>query len=401
MKYIPTILQKSGAVLSIGAQIDQESTSFSFIHLKKKKGTLIIKSANSGYTSISDLLADVPNKIPIVLNLSGKSALLKRLDGIVDEDVVVNSVIPGVRPEEFSAQLIYTSNYTFASIIRRNTLDDIIDLLKEEGRLVVDVSIGPLCLNNAIDVFDNKALLPYYVETNSSEGLEGISANANYESTQLNLNGQSLSSDQTLVFASGFSYFLQSSSLEPYDKSEVVKEDQTEFLFDRLQRASIILFVAFLILLVVGNKLMSNYYTGKISALSEDTIGIQVQSQLLSDKKQELKNKQVLLNSSGLTVSSNISYYCDRLASVLPNKVRLTKLEVYPLISPIKDDKKIGFQRNGILIQGVSPNGLLLNKWRNALVNFDWVSEVQIEDFKTAIKKKNAQFRLKVFLKNE
>ena len=115
--------------------------------------------------------------------------------------------------------------------------------------------------------------------------------------------------------------------------------------------------------------------------------------------KLKINTKNAFIEMSGLKNASRVSFYADRIAMDLPEKIRLIELNVNPLEKKIKTGEPIVFGHNNIVVKGNSKRSSDLNNWILILKQNDWVSDILVINYQQENPLEPGVFEIKISVK--
>jgi len=395
---------KSNSVNGIELVIQQDgSYVFNFVTIKKKKTSLITENSQYGIKSIDDLKNSLDVKSPCYIVINGKGVITKKVQLKQDESVkgILNKVLPNANDADFCYQKnqINDSNY-FVSIIRKDILNGIFDLLVKNGLVyIIDCFIGPIILNNCfktIEPIEKVEFLNYNFILNDNQIIDFSYLDTRSEMKTININGDSVSVELLNSFGAGLSYFIPSeigiqNSSELVDIISNAKEKKKFFV-----RGYGLLIFSFFLLLI--NYVAFNHYWSQNNELNSK-LEINTSSlRLLDTLKKELNQKSLFLEQNGMLEVSMTSYYADQIAQTLPNSLNLTELIIHPIKKqkPNEELELLFFENNQILVTGNCKSSTEVNEWMKVLKSKSWVSTIELINYKQENAKEIGVFTLQI-----
>ncbi|OFX36399.1 MAG: hypothetical protein A2X08_14935 [Bacteroidetes bacterium GWA2_32_17] len=385
LKKIELIKGNSVAGVSVNIQTDG-SNIFSVVILQKKKNKVEITKRHSGITTIEELMKILPSSLPVQLVIDGKGVIIRKV--MVEKDSsdenLLNQVLPNSNSSEFYFEKYKTEgDFVFISLIRIQQLNEICNIFNDAGKIIVNVSLGPLIINHLLSFVETKENIieiplqqlqiknNLIVEINRTSNLTAGSiirvGNENLEGTIL------------LSFTAGFCYLLNL-----FDETKLpdnIQKQADEYWNKRIfvmggWTALVFIFTLLLIsfLLFDNFRKQSDKLSYKVS-LNTDLI------KRLDTLKSELKLKKDFFKDYNLSESSRQSYFADQIALTLPETITLTVMDINPLKKKLKENQAPEFNRNTILISGITPNSNILNDWIKKLQQQKWVKQINIMNY--------------------
>jgi Tfp pilus assembly protein PilN len=392
LDFLKNNILKSAKVLCVELDVTQNGNLFNVSELTiGSKGIGLKKSVNE-LKSVEEIWKHFKKSRPVLLTITGKPIILRKVTGSNEE--IINQIVPGARERDFYFQTVDFESYSISSVARKGTVDKIIQELRQNNLNLIDCSFGGLecCSMGLMTKVDFETKYTKWILGPGNEVVNVEKVNSNDNKTYA-IDNESISAINLLNFARGFEYYseiLNSNS----SQIELLNGAKQDLLFGNLQKILLALFAVFLLSTVGYNSILMKDYEQKNSILSERNSTISDQSALLEAKKIELSNKQNILQTTGLSLRSRISFYADEIGQNTPNSIQFDKMRVFPTLRNIKEDNQIEFNRNELQISGTAKSSFALNDWINDLKELDWIQEVKIQKFEKKVVEKRGVFQI-------
>ena len=121
----------------------------------------------------------------------------------------------------------------------------------------------------------------------------------------------------------------------------------------------------------------------------------------LDSLAKKIESKEKIIAEKKLFLRSRFSYYCDRVAMLVPNEVQLDELQIQPLLTTIDENELIEFELSKMSVKGTSNSSIVVGDWISKLKEEKWTEKVMMEDYSYDNKTKKANFYIKIDLSNE
>lgn len=375
------------------------------ISLKKRK----IQSEENSYRDISkiplsELSSQFENSPPLAISLTGRWVLsrkIKRTENTSDQ-ALLHAILPNAIADEFYMQRYECdTDYEFISVIRKQALTPVLDAFREARLNVVSLTLGPFDLHSIVPLLSHKnsalETLQYNIETEKGyithiQNSTVIAAMPSYD-----LGGVNCPAEYVIAFASAFAY-LTDSATHSIDIPEIQKQ-KSEFQYQKRFRKTGFIYLIVLFSLLVGNFAIFFY-------LNDDNKKIQAQVSvdattiaLLERLHKQLMERQEFLNKNGISNSSRLCYYADRIAASVPEGITLTGLDINPATED-EDAQKLTYRSQYIHISGQTKYSLEVNDWIKAIKKWPWVAESKLTDYKQDNSSTNGAFDIELKLKS-
>jgi Tfp pilus assembly protein PilN len=369
------------------------------VELYREKNEIKLIDKGDELTSVEILWEKIPKNSPISLSLIGNGILLKT----VSADQVENGIegaLPNIRREEFVIQQMEMSRgRCLFALIRKDVLSVILKHFQEHEIWVVDLYLGPVCLQIVSPLFldeDQLFILSGWKVQFVGGKLEYCQKTEAKPDRYYHIGGEDLWGNQLMPFASALSTMASGNQNE---SSAEVKELAAEFFARKLLLKGVVAALIFIFITVLINFFVFDSLRQQQSSLFaqvETGRNLLLQLDVL---KNDVQQKNNFLLKSGLNAQSKLSFYADRIANDLPQGVRLTSMELNPVENKIKKGKEIKYKSKFILIQGETTYPLDLNLWIRNLKKEEWVRKVSRQEYLLRQKNEPAYFVIEIEVK--
>lgn len=362
----------------------ENSASMVLCDIAYKKSGIDVRKTEKGDFTDETLKRWKDVSKPLILVIDGAGVLHKKVKMHDTHENPAETAFPGSKPDDFYIQTMPASEHeTWVSVIRRELVDDILNRLLQAGYPVKKVFLGPFPVVLSSSIFPTEE--GYYTESGRHLTIRN---NRIYEMKRIESMPESDTSFQhyalpryaLTAFSAALASFISLPGFKGIEALSVA-ESGKEFLFRTLLvRAGVILLLVFM-LCSFGNLFLFSHFNKKYTALHTElavhsTVLLQIDS--LSD---ELNEKKDFIEKCGLSGRGRLSFFADRIASILPEQVTLTSIFVYPP-EKLSDEKDIPiFQHTRIHIKGLCQQGLVFNTWVKQLKLFEWVNNLSIINY--------------------
>lgn len=367
--------------------IDKEGKEiFNCLQLTKKRKELIVKNCLS-FEVIDELFSFLKqqNQKHVVLVVNNQQILSKPFDSTSS----INSIFPNLSLGDFYHQVCKTLKS--ASLVRKDYLDELINLYQENKVSVLDVSLGNMSVVSLLSLVEDEVVFTSNTKI-TNEGGEYFSSSKVYNEKTYTINELSIKSNFILSLGAIVDFYLKG---KKHLKDGSVTNYTYQVLFNKGYKASLLF--CFAILLV--NFLFFNSYYTKVTKLNSHIELYRDTKNELKELQNELQEKEKLVAQIQGASSSNISKYIDQIIYKLPSSILLSELNFQPFTSSIKEGKEIKNELNQLVVTGTFKNNEELSKWIDAIENLKWVTEVHKLLLRST--KKNAEFNFSIAIKDE
>ena len=338
----------------------------SVVILKKSKNLIDIKDCFTGIDTYDGIFEHLKPGMPLYLSLNGRGILHKKLQSGNGSDSI-NQLLPNASPDDFYMQAYkIDENERIVSVIRKDTLNTILDHFKNSKNFLMEISLGPFVINNIVGLLEGQSdhIHAAHYKILLKEGLISQIEHSDNQTqeNEYRVAGESLTDWSILPYALALQHFTGVSDQVDFE-TEKPPVQQEEFIYKNIYRylGYGMLGLFFTILLI--NYLVFTGYQNRTDNLTQQISANTGMIEKLDKLNKEFRVKNDLVNKSGLLQQTMFSYYADRIASSVPSEITLTKMELFPLQDKVRSGEEIRFDRKVIRIQGKTKYSIRLNNW--------------------------------------
>jgi hypothetical protein len=385
------ILKHVKAVAGISVHlISSDEMRFSFVLLRRQKGLLTIENQQEMLTSLEELKKNIPNKVPVLLSIDGWGVLVKKIlfKSEDQNDSLYNS-------NDFEIRKFFTGENKngYMSVIRQDLLKDLITNIKTIGAGLLGVDFGPyagiqllMALNKEGEFRIGNRLV--HIKNGMAEDIKGVSDS---ESSIISIGEDIISSALFTGYAMGALFF--AGGLQGLEGGT---EPINEFLYKKLIYYMTIMSLSVLLFGLLTNYFAFSHYQTRLAMLDSQFETDQSLYHKLEESEKDLKQKEKLIESSGLSGHTSFAFFADRLAFLMPPQIVLEGMNFQPLEKKLKKGQEATFSERLITITGRTPESLLINDWIRSIKNEKWVRSVDMVYYGQEEKSINALFKLEI-----
>lgn len=389
MSFLDSILSRLRGhdVASISfSQQDEEWETYGCV-MTLEKGQIDLRSKDHFVSQgrVETWLASVKD-LPLVIGITSDEILTRRIEAKdLPKEELLKLIIPQARSEEFFIQKLESTTGTFVSIIRKNRLNQILEIVPRENQ-VVGIYLAPLSLATLA-----KGLKQEVVTLGGFQlTLEGGEV-AGMDHTDMPTDPIGLSDDElleqeyALSYASGLNYLVGVPIPSDFNAKLAMEEYAHKRFLSKF--GTYALGGIFLIFLI------NIFFFFQLSQENEQLV--QENSSLLSTQEQVqemetyLESYQDLLGTGEQSIFTRFS---DELGHSLPAVIQLNQLVVRPLYL---EEKKPVEKDVSVRIEGVSENAVAYADWIDRIKELDWVEGIVENTYR------EGKFQLKIIIKTD
>jgi len=346
-----------------------------FSGLKIRKKTDISDMEDSVYfENLEELVKFYGKSTPYHLHVHGTGILSRKISNAPNfkEDLIINGNV-----EEFNFTTYSDGQSIVASFFRLEIIERFLGELKALKVHLLGVSSGEVPLFTLLK--ENGSVSFDYLISKKEGSIdnfirnEAISKRALYKHnyfSKLQLTAIALYSNY-MDPDEGYT----SSSQNDYKHGNEEYVQFAQFKFYGISVLSI-LFAA-----VVSNYFYQNHLNNKIAEL-ELELSISIENLSFLDRLgQEKSRKMQLVQNAGVNSKRFMSFYLDEIGRTAPKMINLTDLELYPIISKLKNKQRVEVDNSRIIVYGVTNDNEVLDNWIEKLDEFEWVKSVELMNY--------------------
>lgn len=346
-KYIPDLRVIGVEVCFIG----EGKAMYSMVELQRKRGK--IEVLRSGVDlALEELYREANKKLPLVLTFTGKGVVTRNWN--MSDEGALGTIMPVGNADDFYVNIHDKGeNRALVSIMRKQHAEEMLSMFKAEGYRVASFVVGG-----------------QQDDDGHARGIPAAVVNAFWGAAQW-LAGN-----------------LQSPQSPGYQYEKVYEER-------RMFKAALGFVLGFIFLLLLVNYALFSHYKSKVVQLAQSHSLTGDLSLRAADLENKVLEKERLLEELGMKALSRHSYYADRIASELPEGIRLSALEIFPK-QKADEQKEIEFRNGEIEIRGFCEENATLASWISTLKRSVWIKELELVQYNRADWKSDGSFVIKL-----
>lgn len=357
----------------------------SYVLLAKKRSKLEISSSGQ-VRALGEL--KLPAGTPVGISISGKGIIHKKVTYTEDLSTIalLQKALPNARLDEFYVQHTSPVNdHVIVSVARRSTIDELLNEFKRVKLDIVSCTLGPFCIASLFPAMRLDSLvaeeirLPGHNLTVVDGHVDHYVPEENTDAGPVEIGGEFIRPSLAVPFAAATGYFVGERLFVNIEKVSALAEEFRQKKMFRFSGAGLLILL-FSVLLI--NYLVFDHYWKKKQSFEIQHAGNQDALQKYAKLNAEYEEKMTFLKGSGLLDPSRSSFYADRIAMDMPSSIQLTEMNIHPRIKQSADENAMKFKAKEIHIQGSCRQSNELNEWIKVLRKKDWVSEVELLNYK-------------------
>ncbi len=364
-------------------QVD-DIVNYRLLEVKREKGELTI-SKSTALDELASLKDHVQPSKPLYLVFNTSSVVTKLFESNarMDDEALVSQKFPGLNFDNFYFQIVKFGNNITLSVVKKDTLNELLAQLGELKFNVAGFSLGPGTLKTLFPHIQNEKL-----STNTEQltldptknGISKISKTVPDEITTYNINGLQVAHSELLSFA-GVLNFLANPIPENSNFRDVYQNYALSFRSNRMFRLLLGSFLTIILLILLGNFLLFSHYHSAVQNSSEH-LALDIENKkALSALSQRVEEKETKVDVVLSGSTSRSSFYLDELGATVPKSIVLSEIVYQPLLKPVQGKKQIELHKNRIEVLGTCQEPEDFSSWITKLEGLEWVSSAETMDY--------------------
>lgn len=356
--------------------------------LKKEKDSAKIVLQKQQIPSIEQLKEHLEEDTPIFLAANIKGMLHRQLDYQPKDDAeTLNAVFPSAQATDFYVQTVPSHDNYFATVVRKDSIDRLIQQLLEADLWVVNVFLGSFWIAEILPLLSSVTAIQssQLLLTIEEQSLTGFSKSTNEGKAVFMIGDEQVHEPVLLALSMAFLGITQA-TIQGIS-TENIQQQQQNFYYKKLLHYSGLLALAVFFIALLINYLLFDYYNQQRQELQIEVS----QQQSLLEKRDSLAKKyaekSALLGDQLYLGASKTSYYADQLAATLPSTLRLTSLVLFPEIKANQfssGEELPRYDNQKIIIKGTCQASVFYNNWKQAVEELRWVKSIHNMSYQNA-----------------
>ncbi len=391
-KVLGTVNKVAGITIRL---LGKRGLCIQLVVVERKKGQLFIVDREQGIDSYEELKRKVPKACPIIVNIEGVGVLVKKVsfnkDGTPKGQIVNN-------PDEFNFHSYNNDGEGFISVIRKDLCDEIVEELLAQKLDVITVKADPFAINNILSLLQIQGdhILGNWSFTISNDIIGQVKAISNDQRENYKIGEDNIQSVYMLSYSDCIDFFTSN-----YDEEISNQTFLSEYTYKKLIQYVGWGVLGLLFFMLLGNFFMNDTYRKEYDLVNGEYVKNKSILQKLNQAEEDLKKKENLIVKGGLTGKTDFAWYADRSVSIMPSRLTLNRIDIYPLQKKMQAGKEVLINDKIIDIEGESKETNFINAWINSLKKESWVKEVEMTYYGRKEANEPAVFNLKVTLNVE
>src|SRR5258705_3434896 len=383
-----------------------DSFHINFAIAETKKNNITKSNSASGIEQIHDLSKHIAKKIPLSLVFNGKAILIKK--GVsIKGNSSLSSVLPNANPDYFYFEKYDGHKITVYGIARKEIVNKVIKEFTDLGYKVIAVSLGFSTVENILPFLNNEktkeletdCTVIEIADTNEIADFKNKETinNNKYESKEYLIANQYVKPATLLAFSAAVGLLADDIKSDESINKQILSAERKEYRYYKLFKTGIIslLIIFFSILLI--NFFIYNHYFNKNKSFESSQHFLTQQSQKINSLENKIKKKEKFLQQTGWMGNSRTSFFADRIASLTPEEILLTSMQIYTSRNNLSSESANNFfKQDTILVTGTCVNPVELNTFVNNLKILSDFKNVTVKGYQYRNEKESGSFSMEI-----
>ncbi|MCR6641076.1 MAG: hypothetical protein NVV82_19310 [Sporocytophaga sp.] len=380
-------------------------TAFNCVILSVNENLVQIEHKEEGIVDFESLKKLSLENIPLVLSVTGRGILHKKInDEYTDDAHAFSQIFPNSKFADYYLQKTKASNnQVYISLTRKDLIDQLLIRFKEIGYFATSLTLGPF---SVVDLYQllSMELTEWSFGSHEMVFAKGLvdayKIKETNDNTDVKAGNESVPGNLLIAYSSAFLGIIESEGV----RVDIEEVDSQRNEFEQKKKFKLIGFsmlAIFLTALSINTYLLTSYnqenqiLTLKLGKLTD------ISSNLEGEEK-DLRQKEVFLSQAGWLAPARASYYSDQIAALLPASITLTKMAKNPYNEKESRTQRKDIFDNGVLrVDGFCAKPTELNSWIKIVKGQEWVQDVHVEDYTFDSKTGSGNFIVKIEIKGE
>lgn len=362
---------------------DNGHSSFaSLVVVKGNKGkTYLLSSFTSN--NLSEIVKEIPRGIPIIVALDGSNVIHKIVPEKVSADQQVSMPLPGAKAKDFFlCRQPISEGRIIISLVRNSEIEQLVKDLNSAGLLIWDITLGPFALAEIREVFvDSESInIPYYtIKIRNDELFDYVRIPHNPSlNSSITFDDNVYSIEHLVPLANCLRFFSGSWKLK---SSSLLDTQRKEYRTRKLLTTILLPFLLLIFASLFINFILFMNYEKEKQALENVIFNKSIQLMEIDSLKKVIITKQQIFDTKRNNSTKYLSYFSDRIGSVVPQGIRLQEMVINPQLKTSRAVSGQEFEKNKISITGTTDNTISLEVFVIRLSSFKWIKNTSILSF--------------------
>jgi hypothetical protein len=362
---------------------DNGHSSFASLVVIKRNRDKTYLLSSSASNNLSEIVKEIPRGVPVIVALDGSNVIHKILPERVSADQQVSMALPGAKAKDFFlCRQQISEDRIIISLVRLSEVEQLVKDLNSAGLLIWDITLGPFAVAELreVSVDSERINIPYYtIKLKNDELFDFVRIPHNPSlNSSIRFDDNEYSGENLVPLANCLRFYSGSWKLK---SSSILDTQRKEYRARKLLNTILIPFLLLVFASLVINFFLFMNYEKEKQALENIIIDKSIQLTEIDSLKKVFITKQQIFDTKRNNSTKYLSYFSDRIGSVVPQGIRLQEMVINPQLKTSGAVSGQEFEKNKISITGTTDNTISLEVFVKRLSSFKWIKNTSILSF--------------------
>jgi len=376
------ILKLSGECSGLSLNLLPDDSIKVRILVMSKSGKKLRVTRKKSFDSLEEAAGFISGNSVVILSVDGYGIIHKEVDKDMNEGTI-SKLLPDAKISDLIIQRILPerNSKAFLSIARKEKLNEILSDLNSLGIMPFKIILGPYSLLNLLPLVSDAAeiVVPGYKIRESDTREIIFIRDDNSNGRDIEFGETEVPSEFVIPLASCLDFFCPDVSI--WSNISITESLKHEFLAKKSFKIYGLVILIFFFFLLTANLLFYSRYNAENRRLNYTVCQNKKIVSETDSLKKALNEKKALTSLYNDKDSRHFSFYADRIASVIPSYVTLTRLNIYPVVKSAGHTTLNTFDKGTILLNGQLSGTGDLDMMIKRISALSWVEKVEINKY--------------------
>ena len=360
----------------IGVYEFDDQVLYSSLTVRISKNEIQLISKELFHTESELLNIGISKTDAILFHLEGSTIITREIEG---KSLDISSLIYNGNEGDFFFYEYLSENDNFVSFTRKDSIRSWIRKIEKRGGVITGISIGPMVVCNLFQLLPEIQIFSTPSGTVSKKGDKLVFKQESSETFHLQFEGEKLNKFEVPLIATIIGYNYPGTTFA--SSLNDIENNTHEVKYRKAFKTMGVAFLTLFLFLIIFGHFYLNSISNELVENEAHFLSFQQNLDRISLLKEERDVKLKILQTSGVFKNDYLTGYLLDICNSLPEEIRLTDIEVFPLENKMKPEEKPEFNFDVIKIKGVSPSEKDINNWLGTLQKIEWQRKVEIISF--------------------
>jgi hypothetical protein len=361
----------------IGVYSVDDNIAYKLVEVSLEADNLKIINKQAFLSFNDDFKALLKKNFPIILHFDGDNVISRVTK---NEQGYRNNIVFKMNPDDFYFYEYHQDNQIFASLTRKQIIDDTIKQLNVIEKYVVHLSIGPFVLSQMFPMIkDANELFSFSHCLKLNSGQITSFEKTETKLAEIIISDEKFSQNEIGLIAA-FLEFKQGNEKVNFEDNFLSNNKNEQLYRKRFKLMSAFTITFIMLILFIGHLILNSYINSLAEKESEYSLSQQTVMKV-NELREERLLKEKILEASGVIDANFMSQYFVDIGNITPETITINSIHINPPLKKIKVQEKIDIDIKTIQIVGESNNDSDFNTFIKDLHTISWVKKIDITDY--------------------